>query len=160
MLRILSISVLALLLGANIGVANAQSRNATSGSAAGSDDLIVSTTGLWGGTLGVYSCDQWRRYVTDLFNRADRYHRGYIDEKQFKIIKYASPIFAKADFGYFDDNGDGRVTKSEFVDKPSEFFLRFDKRHDCRVTPDEMNQASPAAQGKPKTGRHGGAGGP
>jgi hypothetical protein len=160
MLRILSISVLALLLGANIGVAYAQSRNATSGSAAGSDDLIVSTAGLWGGTLGVYSCDQWRRYVTDLFNRADRYHRGYIDEKQFKIIKYASPIFAKADFGYFDDNGDGRVTKSEFVDKPSEFFLRFDKRHDCRVTPDEMSQASPATQGKPKTGRHGGAGGP
>jgi len=82
MLRILSISVLALLLGANIGVANAQSRNAISGSAAGSYDLIVSTAGLWGGTLGVYSCDQWRRYVTDLFNRADRYHRGYIDEKQ------------------------------------------------------------------------------
>jgi Ca2+-binding EF-hand superfamily protein len=115
--------------------------------------------GLWGGSLGVYSCDQWRRYVTDLFDRADRYHRGYIDEKQFKIIKYASPIFAKAEFGYFDENREGRITKAEFVDKPSEFVLRLDKRHDCRVTPDEMNQASPAAQEKPKMGRRGGAGG-
>ena len=92
------------------------------GTGAGGNDLIVSTAGLWGGSLGVYSCDQWRRYVTDLFDRADRYHRGYIDEKQFKIIKYASPIFAKAEFGYFDENGDGRITKAEFVDKPSEFF--------------------------------------
>jgi Ca2+-binding EF-hand superfamily protein len=159
MLRVLSASVLALLIDASIGVAYAQSRNETSGPAAGGDDLIVSTAGLWGGSLGVYSCDQWRRYVTDLFDRADRYHRGYIDEKQFKIIKYASPIFAKAEFGYFDENGDGRITKAAFVDKPSEFFLRFDKRHDCRVTPDEMNQASPAAQEKPKMGRRGGAGG-
>jgi hypothetical protein len=70
MLRVLSASVLALLIDASIGVAYAQSRNETSGPAAGGDDLIVSTAGLWGGSLGVYSCDQWRRYVTDLFDRA------------------------------------------------------------------------------------------
>jgi hypothetical protein len=57
------------------------------------------------------------------------------------------------------DTNSRRPPKAEFVDKPSEFFLRFDKRHDCRVTPDEMNQASPAAQEKPKMGRRGGAGG-
>ena len=53
--------------------------------------------------------------------------RGYIDEKQFKIIKYASPIFAKAEFGYFDENGDGRITKAEFVDKPSEGIVTLSK---------------------------------
>jgi hypothetical protein len=89
--------------------------------------------------------------------RINRHHRD--DTAVGEEFKYASPIFAKAEFGYFDENGDGRITKAEFVDKPSEFFLRFDKRHDCRVTPDEMNQVSPAAQGKPKMGRRGGAGG-
>jgi hypothetical protein len=56
-----------------------------------------------------------------------RRRRGYIDEKQFKIIKYASPIFAKAEFGYFDENGDGRITKAEFVDKPSEGIVTLSK---------------------------------
>ena len=147
MLRVLSASVLALLIDASIGVASAyqQPQRDLGTGCRGRRSHRVDGRPL-GGSLGVYSCDQWRRYVTDLFDRADRYHRGYIDEKQFKIIKYASPIFAKAEFGYFDENGAGRITKAEFVDKPSEFFLRFDKRHDCRVTPDEMNQASPAAK--------------
>ena len=156
MFRIFSVSMLALLLGASIGAAYAQNHKETSAATASGDDLVVSTARLWGGDLGVYTCDQWKRYVTNLFDRADRYHRGYIDEKQFKIIQYASPIFANAEFGYFDDNGDGRITKSEFVDRPSEFFARFDKKHDCRVTADEMNQAPPPAQQKPKMGRRGG----
>jgi hypothetical protein len=53
MLHVLSASVLALLIDASIGVAYAQSRNETSGPAAGGNDLIVSTAGLWGGSLGV-----------------------------------------------------------------------------------------------------------
>jgi hypothetical protein len=35
-----------------------------------------------------------------------------------------------------------QITRSEFVDKPGEFILQFDKNGDCRVAPDEMKDAS------------------
>ncbi len=127
-----------------------------SGPTAGSEDLVASTAGLWAGLLAFTPATSGND-TPPIFSTADRFHRGYIDQKLFKIIKYASPIFTNAEFGYFDENGDGRITNAEFVDKPSEFFLRFDKRHDCRVMADEMNPASTAAQ--PKKGRHGGASG-
>jgi hypothetical protein len=40
---------------------------------------------------------------------------------------------------------------SEFVDKPSEFILQFDKNGNCRVTQDEMKGAS--TDQKPTNGR-------
>jgi hypothetical protein len=45
---------------------------------------------------------------------------------------------ADADFGYFDENQDGKITRKEFVEKPNAFILRFDRNGDCRVTPDEI----------------------
>jgi hypothetical protein len=99
MLRVLSASVLALLIDASIGVTYAQSRNETSGPAAGGDDLIVSTAGLWGGSLGVYSCDLWRRYVTDLFDHADlkglgwRISLGLLDRNSQALGKGQLSIF-------------------------------------------------------------------
>jgi hypothetical protein len=59
--------------------------------------------------------------------------------------------FADADFGYFDENQDGKITRAEFVDKPSEFILRYDKNSDCRVTQDEMKGAG--TDQKPQNGR-------
>ena len=52
-----------------------------------------------------------------------------------------------ADFGYFDENQDGKITRDDLVGKPSEFILRFDRNGDCRVTPDEMK----AAENSPKS---------
>jgi hypothetical protein len=62
-------------------------------------------------------------------------------------------MLADADFGYFDENQDGKITRSEFVSKPSEFILSNDKNGDCRVTPNEMKPAEPAAPGQPKKDR-------
>jgi Ca2+-binding EF-hand superfamily protein len=49
---------------------------------------------------------------------------------------------ADADFGYFDENQDGKITRKEFVEKPSAFILRFDRNGDCRVTADEIRAAN------------------
>jgi Ca2+-binding EF-hand superfamily protein len=49
---------------------------------------------------------------------------------------------ADADFGYFDENQDGKISRSEFVGKPSQFILRFDSNGDCRVTSDELRAAA------------------
>ena len=88
-----------------------------------------------------------------MFTLADRNHDGRLDAKEFETVRKAAPMLADADFGYFDENQDGKITRSEFVTKPSEFILRNDKNGDCRVTPDEMKAAAAPAPGQPKRDR-------
>jgi Ca2+-binding EF-hand superfamily protein len=57
-------------------------------------------------------------------------------------------LFADADLAYFDDNKDGRVSRDEFINKPSPFFQRFDRNHDCKVTPDELAGNKPAEKNR------------
>jgi len=98
------------------------------------------------GSLGRQSrrrlhCAEWKSYLDRMFTLADRNHDGRLDAKEFETVRKAAPMLADADFGYFDENQDGKVTRSEFVTKPSEFILSNDKNGDCRVTPDEMKAA-------------------
>jgi len=102
---------------------------------------------------GIYTCEEWKSYLDRLFNTADRNRDGHLDPSEFAIIRRAGTALAEADFGYFDENQDGKITRSEFVDKPSEFILQFDKNGDCRVTQEEMKGAStdqkpPSSRGK------------
>jgi hypothetical protein len=87
---------------------------------------------------GVYTCDEWKRFMDRLFTSADRNHDGQLDRSEFEIVRKADATLADADFGYFDENQDGKITRKEFVEKPSAFILRFDKNGDCRVTADEI----------------------
>jgi hypothetical protein len=100
---------------------------------------------------GIYTCDEWKSYLDRLFTLADRNRDGHLDPSEFATIRRAAATFADADFAYFDENQDGKITRREFVDKPSEFILQFDKNGDCRVTPNEMNGAS--TDQKPPNGR-------
>lgn len=102
---------------------------------------------------GVYTCAEWKSYLDRLFTLADRNRDGHLDPSEFTTIRRAAATFADADFAYFDENQDGKIAHSEFVDKPSEFILQFDKNGDCRVTQDEMkgtsdDQKPPARKGK------------
>ncbi len=131
-----------------------------------SDDLLVSTARDWGGDGGVYTCEQWRAYMAKLYRFADPKKRGYIDEKSFALIPRTSSVFASATFDYFDQAGKGRVTREEFLDFPSPFFTRFDKKHDCHVSETELRAANPTAAKKDEQpqqiggGHHGLGGGP
>ena len=100
---------------------------------------------------GIYTCDEWKSYLDRLFTLADRNRDGHLDPTEFTKIRRAGTAFADADFGYFDENQDGKITRAEFVDKPSEFILRYDKNSDCRVTQDEMKGAG--TDQKPQNGR-------
>ena len=91
---------------------------------------------------GVYTCGEWKSYLDRMFTLADRNHDGRLDAKEFETVRKAAPMLADADFGYFDENQDGKISRSEFVTKPSEFILSNDKNGDCRVTPDEMKAAA------------------
>jgi Ca2+-binding EF-hand superfamily protein len=102
---------------------------------------------------GIYTCDEWKNYLDRLFTLADRNRDGHLDPSEFAKIRRPGTAFADADFGYFDENQDGKITRSEFVDKPSEFILQYDKNGDCRVTQDEMkgvstDQKRPNGRGK------------
>jgi hypothetical protein len=90
---------------------------------------------------GVNTCDEWKRYLERLFAAADHNHDGRLDPSEFAAVRQASPMLADADFGYFDENQDGKITRQEFVGKPSEFILSHDRNGDCRVTPDELKPA-------------------
>jgi EF hand domain-containing protein len=134
-----------------IGAAFAQQMRAPSSAPILGDasDPVLATAAEWGGQGGVYTCDQWKAYLGRMFNLADTKHRGFIDAKDFQIVKRSSKVFATADFGYFDESGKGRLTREEFVNQPSPFFLRFDRKGTCRVTSADIASAGKPAQSKP-----------
>jgi hypothetical protein len=100
---------------------------------------------------GVYTCEEWKGFMDRLFKSADRNHDGSLNRAEFDAVKKADPTLADAEFGYFDENQDGKISRKEFVEKPSVFILRFDKNGDCRVTPDELKAAAtPQSTGGPQ----------
>ena len=123
--------------------------------AQGADDMMIGSLPSWDYNHdGVYTCANWKRYMGELFSKADRKKRGFIDASEFETIKAAAPMFANAEFAYFDPKGTGRLTRADFVDWPSPFFIRYDTRHTCRVERSELNlpQSAPAPTGR-KRGR-------
>jgi hypothetical protein len=123
------------------------------------DEPLLATASEWGGQGGVYTCAQWRAYVTRMYRLGDPRKRGYIEAKDFEIIKKASPVFQMATFDYFDMAGKGRVTQKEFIEFESPFFARFDRRHACRVTNDDIRAANTPTQTPTPQQRGGGNGG-
>ena len=123
----------------------------------GGADSLVATASEWGGQGGAYTCQQWRAYLARIYRIGDPRRRGYIDAKDFETIKSASSVFARASFDFFDQAGKGRVTQKEFVEAESPFFALFDKKKTCRVTQEDIRQAS-APQATAPQERSGGRG--
>jgi len=120
----------------------------TAASRARGYDPYLTWAQAWGNRdgRGVYTCEEWKRYVGKLFDQADRNRDGFVDAKEFEAIRKADPMLKDADIGYFDDNRDGKLSRAEFVNQPNPFFARYDKKGACRVTIDEiMDQANAAA---------------
>jgi EF-hand domain pair len=118
-------------------------------SAARADPLLNNGPPVWDTNHdGIFTCDEWKKFMEQLFASGDRNRDGSLSPTEFAAIKKADPSFADADFGYFDENQDGKISRKEFVEKPSVFILRFDKNGDCRVTPEELKAATTA----PSTG--------
>jgi hypothetical protein len=91
---------------------------------------------------GIYTCEEWKNHLDRIFTTADRNRDGRLDQTEFAAVRRADSMLADADFGYFDENQDGKITRDEFVSKPSAFIMRFDKNGDCRVTPEEIKAAA------------------
>lgn len=120
--------------------------------AAVADPFIASMSRWDANHDGTLTCDEWRQYANRMFTIADKNGDGFLDATEFRRIRQLEPIFADADMSYFDDNHDRRISRAEFVNKPSPFIVRYDLNHDCRVTSQELKGSG----GGPK----GGGGGP
>ena len=112
---------------------------------------------------GDVTCDEWKRYVTELFREADADHDGFLTREEYAALSRRDRLFETAGFNYWDANHDGRISLSEMIDKPNPAFTLLDKNHDCVLTPDERVQArgpredAPADSGKlPPMGTPGG----
>ncbi|MEJ0069237.1 MAG: hypothetical protein WDO24_11500 [Pseudomonadota bacterium] len=107
--------------------ARSQTRPSNDAQAPGKD-VLLSAAPAWDlDHDGIYTCDEWKQYARRLFNMAASTHDGFIGRQEFEVVRRADAIFADADFDDFDANRDGRLSESEFVDKPSPFFARYDR---------------------------------
>jgi hypothetical protein len=116
------------------------------------DPMLNNGPPLWDSNHdGVFTCEEWKKFMEQVFASGDRNRDGSLSPAEFEAIKKADPSLAEADFGYFDENQDGKISRKEFAEKPSAFILRFDRNGDCRVTPDELKAATtPQPTGGPQ----------
>lgn len=99
---------------------------------------------IWGDTKGkgVYTCEEWKQYAARLFNRADGNHDGFLDIKEFESVRKADPMLRDAEFAYFDERRRGRVSRSEFIDKPNPLFTSYDPKGTCKVKLEDISRSS------------------
>jgi hypothetical protein len=118
----------------------------------GPDPMLNNGPPVWDSNHdGIFTCEEWKKFMEQLFVSADRNRDGSLSPAEFEAIKKADPSLAQADFGYFDENQNGKISRKEFVEKPSAFILRFDRNGDCRVTPEELKAATtPQPTGGPQ----------
>jgi hypothetical protein len=141
----IGVTLAVLAAGNGLGVSSALAQART-------DPLLNAGPPVWDANHdGVFTCEEWKTFMDRLFVSADKGKKGYLTRPEFEQIKKADPSLADADFGYFDENQDGKISRKEFVDKPSVFILRFDKNGDCKVTPEELKAATtPQPTGGPQ----------
>jgi hypothetical protein len=113
------------------------------------NDPLIAWASTWGDTRGsgVYTCEEWKRYAEKLFKDADKNRDGFLDQQEFKTVQQADRILKNADFAYFDDNRDGRVSRAEFIEKPNPFFARYDRKNECSVSLDSIVNPAPGNTG-------------
>jgi len=107
------------------------------------DRVFLSAAGGWDRNHdGIVTCDEWKAYAAELFDAADANHDGFVDRNEYATIVSTDRMFQTVEFSYYDTNGDGKLDRAEFVEKPNAFILRFDRNGDCRVTGDEIRAAN------------------
>jgi len=130
-------------IGVTVGLLLTGSSLALAQSAPRPDPMLSNGPPQWDSNHdGIYTCAEWKSFMDGVFKLADRNHDGSLNPAEFETVKKADPSLAEAEFGYFDENQDGKISRTELVDKPSAFILRFDRNGDCRVTPDEIRAAT------------------
>jgi Ca2+-binding EF-hand superfamily protein len=96
---------------------------------------------------GNVTCEEWRQYVTSLFQEADANHDGALSREEFAAMGRRDRLFETAGFAYFDADRDGRITAAELIDKPNPAFILLDKDGDCVISPEERMRSGESRGG-------------
>jgi hypothetical protein len=103
------------------------------------DRVFLSAAGSWDTNRdGVVTCDEWRAYANELFSGADANGDGAVDPIEYSTIVRTDRMFQTVEFRYYDTNGDGKVARAEFVDKPNRAFVLLDKSNSCRLSASQV----------------------
>ncbi len=99
------------------------------------DAVFIAAAGSWDRNRdNVVTCEEWKTYAGELFDAADTNRDGIIDRTVFESIVKSDRMFETVGFDYYDANGDGKLTRAEFVEKPNRAFVLLDKNNECRLT--------------------------
>lgn len=97
--------------------------------------MFLSAAGSWDRNHdGVVTCDEWKAYARELFDAADADHDGFVNRTEWATIVSTDRMFQTVDLGYYDANGDGKLSREEFVDKPNRAFVLLDKENTCQLS--------------------------
>lgn len=106
-----------------------------SGSVGDVDTVFLSAAGSWDRNRdNVVTCEEWKAYAGELFDEADANRDGVVETAEYGKIVSTDRMFQTVGLGHYDANGDGKLTRAEFVDKPNRAFILLDKNKECRLT--------------------------
>ena len=115
------------------------------------DRVFLIAAGNWDRNKdGVVTCDEWKAYATELFDIGDVERKGFLTPADWTRITKVDRMFETVDFKYYDRNGDGKVDRAEFVDRPNRAFELADRDKNCQLTPVELTAARTAGTPPPK----------
>ncbi len=98
------------------------------------DRVFLMAAGSWDRNRdNVVTCDEWKEYAAELFNGADGNRDDALDTSEWSRIVSIDRMFEAANLNYFDQNGDGKVTRAEFVEKPNPAFVLMDTTKTCSL---------------------------
>lgn len=87
---------------------------------------------------GVITCEDVERRKLYRFAFADSNNDGLLSLAEFAPAPWAGGDKAEENHQNYDDNGDGNVSRDEFMLNAGEDFAQLDSNNDCIVTDDEI----------------------
>ncbi len=130
----------------------------TGNSISDTDRVFLMAAGSWDRNRdSTVTCDEWKAYATELFNGADANRDDLLEAGEWGRVVAVDRMFETVNVGYYDANGDGKVSRAEMTDKPNPAFKLMDAGNTCALSGAQIAGARSKTQydvsgAKPKDG--------
>lgn len=103
------------------------------------DRVFLMAAGSWDRNRdSTVTCDEWKAYTAELFNGADANRDETLDRNEWSELLKVDRMFETANLDYFDSNGDSKVTRAEFIDRPNPAFTLMDTAKTCTLSAQQV----------------------